>query len=175
MELIDCVYPPVVMQQAQVDKGVFTDQAILSTTNIVINELNAVILRRYPGPGRVYQSVNTADVNEADGIDEFSQEYLQSITVLDLPLSTLELKVGVLIMCLRNLLPKEGLCNSTRMVVTSLQRHCIEAWILGGDFDGQRRTILWIKLSFEHASIGFKLIQKQFPVRLCFAMTINKS
>lgn len=78
-------------------------------------------------------------------------------------------------MVLRNLAPAEGLCNGTRMVVTNLRRHCIEARILGGDRDGQKCVLPRIELISDDHSLGIKLKRKQFPVRLCFAMTINKS
>jgi ATP-dependent DNA helicase PIF1 len=61
------------------------------------------------------------------------------------------------------------------MVITSLRTHCIKACLLGGDFDGQLRVIPRIKLSVTDGSLGIPLSRKQFPVRLCFAMTINKS
>jgi len=61
------------------------------------------------------------------------------------------------------------------MVVTRLRVHCIEVRLLGGDFDGQLRTIPRIKLSSTDDHLNIPLSRKQFPVRLCFAMTINKS
>jgi ATP-dependent DNA helicase PIF1 len=78
-------------------------------------------------------------------------------------------------MLLRNLCPKEGLCNGSRMVITSLRAHSFEGRLLGGDFDGQLRVIPRIKLSDKDKSLGIPFSRKQFPVRLCFAMTINKS
>ena len=47
--------------------------------------------------------------------------------------------------------------------------------MLGGDFDGQLRVIPRIKLSAIDTSLGIALSRKQFPVRLCFVITINKS
>ena len=86
--------------------------------------------------------MDSADVNEASpGIDEVPVEHLQSINLPSLPPSKLDLKVGVPIILLRNLLPQEGLCNGTRMVVTSLRAYCIEVKLLGSDFHGQLRTI----------------------------------
>ena len=46
---------------------------------------------------------------------------------------------------------------------------------MGGDFNGQLRTIPRIKLSSGEKDLTFTLTRKQFPVRVCFAMTINKS
>src|SRR4051794_36209061 len=106
---------------------------------------------------------------------ELPVEQLQSIDLLSLPPSQLCLKVEAPIILLRNLCPQEGLCNGSRMVVTSLRTHCIEARLLGRDFDSQLRVIPRIKLSATDDSLGFALSRKQFPVRLCFVMTINKS
>jgi hypothetical protein len=61
------------------------------------------------------------------------------------------------------------------MVVTSLKNHCIEGRLIGGDFDGELRTIPRLKLNSGEKDLTFTLTCKQFPVRLCFAMTINKS
>ena len=76
---------------------------------------------------------------------------------------------------LRNLYPKEGLCNGTRMVVTYIGRRCIEARILGGSFNGQVRLIPRIKLTSTEGELPYTISRRQFPLRLCFAMTINKS
>jgi hypothetical protein len=59
--------------------------------------------------------------------------------------------------------------------VTKLLRYCIEAWIVGGDFDRQLQTVPRTKLTSGEDEMSFILCRKQFPVRLCFAMTINKS
>ena len=76
---------------------------------------------------------------------------------------------------LRNLYPKEGLCNGTRMVVTYIGRRCIEARILGGSFDSQLRVIPRIKLTSTEDELPYVVSRRQFPLRLCFAMTIDKS
>jgi hypothetical protein len=46
--------------------------------------------------------------------------------------------------------------------------------MLGGDFDGEFRTIPRIKTSSGN-ELPFTPTHKQFPIRVCFAMTINKS
>ncbi len=77
-------------------------------------------------------------------------------------------------MLLRNLCPQEGLCNGTRIVVTSLRAYYIKARLLG-DFNGQLRVIPRIKLSVTDDSLGIPLARKYFPVYLYFVITINKS
>jgi PIF1-like helicase/Helitron helicase-like domain at N-terminus len=174
--LIDSVYPRALLQTAVRDMSVFQGRAILSPLNTTVTELNLTILDRFPGAIRTYNSVDSADVNEeSPELHQFPAEMLQSINLASLPPSRLSLKIGVPVMLLRNLCPQEGLCNGTRMVVTSLCQHCIETRLIGGDFHGQLRIIPRIKLSSGEKDLTFTLTRKQFPVRLCFAMTINKS
>jgi len=78
-------------------------------------------------------------------------------------------------MLLRNLYPSEGLCNGTRMIVSRLGQRCIEVQILGGNFPSQRKLIPRIPLVSMEGELPFILTRKQFPIRLSFAMTINKS
>ena len=76
---------------------------------------------------------------------------------------------------LRNLDPKRGLCNGTRMAVTKLGRRCIQVVILTGEFSGTTALLPRIPLSSTEGDLPFILSRKQFPIRLSFAITINKA
>jgi len=78
-------------------------------------------------------------------------------------------------MLLRNLYATKGLCNGTRMIVTRLGFRCIEVQILGGDFPGTKKLIPRILLATTEGELPLILRPKQFPIKLCFAMTVNKS
>ena len=126
LELISLIYPDALLQTNR-DYAAFRDRAILTTRNSTVNELNTLILQKFPGALRTYRSIDSTDANEAEeGIDQIPVEFLQDQCPSGLPLSMLELKVGVPVMLLRNLLPDQGLCNGTRMVVTQLRNHCIQ-------------------------------------------------
>ena len=175
-DLIEFVYPPATIAAACTDLATFQHRCILAFHNDTINALNAMILEQLPGDLHVFHTLDTSDVNEAD--PDFAQlpaEYMQSLTSGGLPPSRLALKVGAPVMLLRNLYPKEGLCNGTRMIVTRLGLRCIEVQILGGDFHGQCKLIPRILLSTAEGELPFVLIRKQFPIKLCFAMTVYKS
>ena len=75
-------------------------------------------------------------------------------------------------MLLRNLDPPK-LCNGTRMLVTNLRQNVIEAVILNGPFEME--TVFIPKVAFISDKLSFEFRRLQFPVRLSFAMTINKS
>ena len=50
----------------------------------------------------------------------------------------------------------------------------MEIHILGGDFHGQTVFIPWINIEVKE-DLPFTLKRRQFPVRLAFVMSINKS
>ncbi|KAL4574613.1 hypothetical protein LXL04_021447 [Taraxacum kok-saghyz] len=69
-----------------------------------------------------------------------------------------------------------GLCNGTRLICRSFQPHVIDAEIAVGQHAGKRVFLPRIPLSpSDDDMFPFKLRRKQFPVKLCFAMTINKA
>ena len=80
-------------------------------------------------------------------------------------------------MLLRNLNPSKGLCNGTRMIVTVIRRRVLQCRIIFGDqiFAGSTVFIPRIILQPSAESLAIPLKRRQFPVRLAFAMTINKS
>ena len=79
------------------------------------------------------------------------------------------------IILLQNLYPKKGLCNNTCMVITRLGQRCIKTQILGGSFYRQLQLIPHIKLTSTDGELPFIISKRQFPTRLCFAITVNKS
>jgi ATP-dependent exoDNAse (exonuclease V) alpha subunit len=78
-------------------------------------------------------------------------------------------------MLLRNLDPQKGLCNGTRMILLQAYRRILEVLIIGNDHHGQKAFIPRISLTPSSRQYPFALKRRQFPVRLCFAMTINKA
>ena len=61
------------------------------------------------------------------------------------------------------------------MTIIQLSRTCIAVRILRGDFDGHCKLLPRIVLSTNEGELPFILKRKQFPIRLCFAITVNKS
>jgi len=73
--------------------------------------------------------------------------------------------------------PGEGLCNGTRMVVLNMRRKMLQCRIISKDrrFRDKVMLIPRIRLSPNAETLPVPLKRLQFPVRLAFAMTINKS
>jgi len=131
-----------------------------------------------PGVERTYYSADK--VIRESGVDNDTQpipvEFLQAITGSGLPPGELTVKVGCPLILLRNLAPSQGLCNGTRMVVLQMAERVLKVMLIGEDHHGQTAFIPRITLippeSPDHA---FSFSRRQFPVRLAFALTINKA
>ena len=77
-------------------------------------------------------------------------------------------------MLIRNLNIKMGLCNGTRLEIVQMHKHLLECKILTGKRAGEIELIPRITLNLE-GFYPFTLSRHQFPVKLAFCMTINKS
>ena len=79
-------------------------------------------------------------------------------------------------MLLRNLKPAQGLCNGTRLQVKSIESKTLDCRILEGEHDDKRHYIPRIPLaSPDSNNLHAPFRRVQFPIRLTFSMTINKS
>ena len=123
-----------------------------------------------------FYSIDFIEQNrEEDYIELPPAELLQTFNPTSLPPLKVSLKVGAPVILLRNLYPKKGLCNGTCIVIIRLGRRCIETRILSGSFYGQLRLIPRIKLTSTEGKLPFIISRRQFLIRLCFAITVNKS
>ena len=78
-------------------------------------------------------------------------------------------------MLLRNINPSMGLCNGTRLIILQLGIKIIEAVIITGSHKGEKVFIPRIVLTYQDKKWPFILKRRQFPIRICYCMTINKS
>ena len=92
-----------------------------------------------------------------------------------MPPHRLLLKPGVIVMLLRNLDIKRGLCNGTRLIIRHMHTHVLDAEILTGARKGDYVLIPRIKLAPSDVNLPFILERTQFPIRVSYCMTINKS
>jgi ATP-dependent exoDNAse (exonuclease V) alpha subunit len=105
----------------------------------------------------------------------YPTEFLKSIDANNFPRHKIVLKKGVTVMLLRNLNQNMGLCNGTRLLVLKLGQRLLECMILIGSKIGEKVFIPRIDLNTTDVKWPFTLQRRQFPVRICYAMTINKS
>jgi len=154
------------------------NRAILTPKNINVDIISDMIMERIPGEFTSYPSADSISLPENSTIDQpelYSSEFLRSLKIPELPPGELKLKLGVPIIFLRNLNPSEGLCNRTRLICHGFQSKVIDAEIITGSHIGKRVFIPRITLTTSENKLPFTLNRRQFPVRVAFAMTINKS
>ena len=155
------------------DPNYITSRAILATRNEYVDTINMKLVNRFPGEEIIYHSFDRA---EDDPQNYYPSEFLNSLTPNGLPPHVLKLKVNCPVILLRNLDPVNGLCNGTRLVVRGFQKNTIDAEIVLGQHDGKRVFLPRISLCpSDDEMFPFKFKRKQFPIRLSFAMTINKA
>ena len=172
----DAAYPNFV--ENYLNRSYLTDRAILAPTNASAQEMNSYLLSKVPSAEKEYLSSDTISFESTptdDWTKNYTQEYLNSLEYPGLPTHKLCLKVGAPVMMLRNLNQRNGLCNGTRMVVSRLGHRVLEAQIMTGTHVGEGVLIPRIQLSPDDSLHPFTFRRRQFPIRLCYAMTINKS
>lgn len=166
--LINKIFPDVHTQY--LNHEWLAERAILAAKNVDVDNLNLKIQQLLPGNLESYKSIDT--VCDASESVNFPTEFLNSLDLPGVPPHNLQLKVGSPIILLRNLNPPR-LCNGTRLVIRKLMKNVIEASILSGKFRGE--NILIPRIPIIPTDVPIQLKRVQFPVRLAFAMTINKS
>ena len=170
-KLIEVIFPSLELQGMSSEYMI--SRAILSTKNEHVDELNNMLINRFPREENIYHSFDSA---EDDTSNNFPDEFINSLNPSGLPPHRLRLKVGCPIILLRNVDPPNGLCNGTRLICRNFQANVIDAEIAVGEHGGKRVFLPRIPLCpSDDAMYPFKLKRKQFPVRLSFAMTINKA
>jgi len=172
-DLIDFVYP---QQMSLANIEDFARKIILCPKNEECRQINRQALQRVVGAARTYYGVDTVVADDPDEVANYPTEFLNSLELNGLPPYALTLKVGAIVMLLRNLDSKRQLCNGTRLVVTELRQHNFKARMLSGGSASDDIVIPRIPVtSGSEDDLPFEMKRLQFPVRLSFAMTINKS
>jgi ATP-dependent DNA helicase PIF1 len=170
-KLIQHVFPS--LEDNARSTAYMSTRAILSTKNEHVDQLNEKMIDRFPGEEKVYHSFDSVD---DDSRNNYPIDFINSITPNGLPPHVLKVKINCPVILLRNLDPNNGLCNGTRLMVRAFQDNAIDAEIVGGQHAGKRVFLPRIPMSpSDDISLPFKMKRKQFPIRLSFAMTINKA
>ncbi|KAG0618503.1 hypothetical protein M758_4G069300 [Ceratodon purpureus] len=128
--LIDNIYNNIDGMSLHEDQY-FRDRTILSARNTDVDLINKEILQSFPDNLETFRSadLNTLEA-DADNHAAYPYEYLNSLDLSGISLAKLDLKIGCPIILLRNLAPKQGLCNGARMVLTRFLHRILEARLL---------------------------------------------
>ncbi|KAJ0522340.1 putative DNA helicase [Helianthus annuus] len=175
-ELIRFVYNETVLHSPTSSN--MADRAIICPKNETVDEINDIILATSPGECVTYLSTDSMtpySCNDSVTDAMYPTEYLNLLAFNGIPPHCLKLKKHSPIMLLRNIDQKSGLCNGTRLLVSQLLPRVIEAHVITGTAIGHRVYIPRINFVHNGKDLPFIFTRRQFPIKLCYAMTINKS
>ena len=151
--------------------GWLDGRTILAPTNKEVDAINDMVQDWLSEAGTRLSSADTVE-NPEDAF-RFNSEYLNTLRPNGFPPHVLNLKPGMPLMLLRNINPRQGLCNGTRVVFVQ----CIDNKLLQCSIAETGRVILIPRITFipKANEYPFEWQRRQFPVRPAFAITINKS
>ncbi|XP_031101798.1 uncharacterized protein LOC116005696 [Ipomoea triloba] len=143
--------------------------AILVTTLDAVNAINQYMSDMHDAESRTYLScdaVCTFEFTNGILVDVHTPKFLNGIRAFGIPNHSLTLKVGSSVMLLRNIYYPLRLCNGTRLVVTKLSEHVIEAKISTGDHSGTRVLVPRMTMTPSDPKLSLKFKRRQFPLML---------
>ena len=150
--------------------------AILCPLHESVDFINSCCLEKWEGDMTTkcatddYEDSDTV-LLETSGIRDV--EHLHKQTPNGSPPHRLDLKPKMPLILLRNM--ANGLMNGTRMLLLENLQHVLRCLVVNGP---QAGTIVFIpRFSFKHEGVQHPLpwCRRQFPVKPCWAMTINKA
>ncbi|KAJ5562712.1 hypothetical protein N7535_002843 [Penicillium sp. DV-2018c] len=150
-DLCNAVYPDTVLSAAARDPDVFAERSIITIRNDAVTGFNDRLIARMPGRSRKYYSADRAQ--EGPGPRQRSSHADRA---------------------------RSGRRDSATAPASSSPGCIMYDWnitarIIAGDFKGAEHTMPLVPLETTEGQLSFTLHCVQFPIRLCFAMTINKS
>ena len=152
-------------------EGLLDGRSILAPTNREVDTINDIIEASVPGTMKKFSSSdNLEDYRDAM---RFNTEYLNSLCPSGFPRHILNLKPGMPLMILRNICPKEGLCNGTKVIYKRTLNNVVLVCSIATN--SKQVLIPRIKFICEDRRYPFQWSRRQFPVRVAFSTTINKS
>ncbi|KAI3944684.1 hypothetical protein MKW98_021142 [Papaver atlanticum] len=175
-QIVNITFPN--MQQRLKDVNYLKSRCILTPNSECVDEVNSYIVSTIQSETRTYYSVDSISLtSEAveNQDDLFPVELLNSLKISGFPNQESELRAGVPIMLPINYNRSMGLCNGTRLILTKLAAWVIEAKMITRNDIAKKVLIHKIIMETNETKWPLKLRRKQFPIKVCFAMTINKS
>jgi len=170
-EAINYVFPPPFQPET------FCSRAILAGRNEDVDKWNEEVQKL-----NIFTTITLASHDELAESDDpynilrsmLTDDVLNNYNNNGVPPHTLNLKINDTCIVLRNLNKKEGLTNNTRVRVIAITSKCIRVQTLGES----KRSFSVPRIRFKFRlpfGRSFELIRTQFPLRLAYCISINKS
>ncbi|XP_031120878.1 uncharacterized protein LOC116024115 [Ipomoea triloba] len=136
--IVDSIFP--MFKELSCHNEYMKSRAILAPTLDVVHSINEYMSDMHIAESKTYLSCDTVCSSDSSNgmlADMHTPEFLNGLKASGISNHTLTLKVGSLVMLLRNIDHSLGLCNGTRLVITRLSDHVVEAKIVSGNNAGE--------------------------------------
>jgi hypothetical protein len=168
--MVVAIYPR--LHEGQATNKYLHERAILALHNKEVSLINAMVLSYLPGAQVDFLSADS--VEDTEVANTYLSEFLNTLEVSGMPSHKLSFKIGAPVILLCNLDPLAGLCNGTRLIIRRFTMRVVEVKIIIGKWAGNVAFIPRIKFISDNNGLPLTFARKQFPLRLVYAMTINK-
>ncbi|XP_074278500.1 uncharacterized protein LOC141602087 [Silene latifolia] len=167
----DIAYPEADVNTLGTD--IFIKRSILTPMNEDVGAFNTLLINRFAGEVVTYRGY---DSMLTDNCNIYPAEFINTLCPGGMSPYELILKENCPVILLRSLLPSSGLCNGTRLICKRITPNLVECMIASGHYSGDHVFIPRIKMQPPASdNFPFQFQGNQFPLKLSFAMTINKS
>lgn len=151
-------------------------RAILTPLNETVNKVNEKILLERLDPHEPAIELRSADKMVVEDCGLYTtMATIFKTTPTGMPPHLLLMKQGCVCMLQRNMDSQAGLVNGTRLQVQMVSQQVLECVILNGSRVGDVIFLPRLTLAYDGRETCSPFTRHQFPVRLSYAMTINKA
>jgi hypothetical protein len=159
------------------DIDYITNRVVLSISNARVDYWNHLLQQRNPDTNlhKLYSTDSFAEVDDDHGhlSNLLTHKISESLSNSQIPQYCLQLKINDICLVMRPLKSLK-LANNQRVRVKKITSRLITVETI----DSKRRIVSIPRIRFKYkptVNTSYKMMRVQFPLRLCYAMTINKS
>jgi ATP-dependent DNA helicase PIF1 len=150
--------------------SIFSQFSILSPENYYCDKINYAIVIMLSGQEKTFLSLNTVSKECYNFL--FPTEFLDNLHLSDLPPHSMILKQAMVVLLKFNV--DSNLMNGTRFTVRNMYDQSLDLESITGQTTDQCILLPKIDLTPSDSTLPFSFTRRQFPIRIAFAMTINK-
>ena len=148
---------------------------VLTASNARVNELNTLIQERNPNqPRELLSSTSIKSSTHNELIEVLAHELIATSRKNDVPPHALTLKKGDICFLMATLSKKDGIVKNQRLRILEIGTRLIQAELLLDEGRTRRCLIPRFRFNYKHHQ-HLEITRLQFPLRLAYACTINKS
>ena len=176
-DFVEKIYPDYANRYK--DHNWLNERGILTPLNRNVDAINEILYDALPETETILFSSHTVLDPHVDP-SLWPMETIENLVIPGMPKHELRLKKHTVVMCMRNINPACGLRNGTKLVVEDISSLWLRCRIISdipqrGDVVNICRIRFTYDASKPRSKSPVSFIRLQFPLQVCYAMTINKA